>query len=129
MKNEALDSKGSIGLEEINLRKEQIAEIDKSIEDIKSKIEFAEAINRLQSNPDYIKVVKEGYLDGESKRISECLTEPTYLKRDQIENMVDMLSAIRYFKTFIMYRENDASNGQEQIEELNELRISVNAKA
>lgn len=127
--NEALDSTNPIGLDEINLRKEKLAEIDKSIADIKSKIEFAEAIKRLQSNPDYIKVVEEGYLVGEGERISKCLLEPTYLKRDQIENMIEMMSAIRIFKTFIMFRENDAANGQEQIEELNDFRTSVNAMA
>lgn len=127
--NEALDSTNPIGLDEINLRKEKLAEIDASIEDIKSKIEFAEAIKRLQSNPDYIKVVEEGYLVGEGERISKCLLEPTYLKRDQIENMMEMMSAIRIFKTFIMFRENDAANGQEQIEELNDFRTSVNAMA
>ena len=127
--NEALDSTNPIGLDEINLRKEKLAEIDAAIEDIKSKIEFAEAIKRLQSNPDYIKVVEEGYLVGEGERISKCLLEPTYLKRDQIENMIEMMSAIRIFKTFIMFRENDAANGQEQIEELNDFRTSVNAIA
>lgn len=126
---EALDSTNPIGLDEINLRKEKLAEIDASIEDIKSKIEFAEAIKRLQSNPDYIKVVEEGYLVGEGERISKCLLEPTYLKRDQIENMMEMMSAIRIFKTFIMFRENDAANGQEQIEELNDFRTSINAMA
>ena len=127
--HEALDSTNPIGLDEINLRKEKLAEIDASIEDIKSKIEFAEAIKRLQSNPDYIKVIEEGYLVGEGERISKCLLEPTYLKRDQIENMMEMMSAIRIFKTFIMFRENDAANGQEQIEELNDFRTSVNAMA
>ena len=127
--HEALDSTNPIGLDEINLRKEKLAEIDASIEDIKSKIEFAEAIKRLQSNPDYIKVIEEGYLVGEGERISKCLLEPTYLKRDQIENMMEMMSAIRIFKTFIMFRENDAANGQEQIEELNDFRTSMNATA
>jgi hypothetical protein len=128
-KNEALDSTNPIGLDEINLRKEKLAEIDASIKDIESKIEFAEAIKRLQSNPDYIKVIEEGYLTGEGERISKCLLEPTYLKRDQIENMIDMMSAIRNLKTFIMFREADAANGQEQIEELNDFRTSVNAMA
>lgn len=127
--HEALDSTNPIGLDEINLRKEKLAEIDAAIEDIKSKIEFAEAIKRLQSNPDYIKVVEEGYLVGEGERISKCLLEPTYLKRDQIENMMEMMSAIRIFKTFIMFRENDAANGHEQIEELNDFRTATNAMA
>ena len=125
--NEALDSTNPIGLEAINLRKERIAEIEKSISDLKANIEFAEAIKRLQSNPDYLLVIKEGYLAGEGKRITECLLEPTYLKRDQIENMIDMISAIRNLKTFLLFKENDALNAAQSIEELEEHRSRVNS--
>ena len=55
MNEKALDSTNSI--EEINLKKEQLAEVDKSILEQKSKIEFAEAIKRLKSNPDYQLVI------------------------------------------------------------------------
>ena len=126
--NEALDSTNPIGLEAINLRKERIAEIEKSISDLKANIEFAEAIKRLQSNPDYLLVIKEGYLAGEGKRITECLLEPTYLKRDQIENIVEMAAAIRHLKTYIHFRELDKQTAEMNLEELKSARSELMSK-
>lgn len=126
-KNEALDSTNPIGLEVINLRKERIAEIDKSIEEQKAKIEFAEAIKELRKNPNFLLVIESGYFEGEGKRITECLLEPTPLKRDQIQNMVDMISSIRNLKTFLMFKENDGENALQEIESLEDYRTRVNS--
>ena len=123
--NQALDSTNLI--EELNLRKEKLAEIDKSIEEQKSKIEFAEAIKRLKSNPDYQLVIENGYFKEEGDRLTKNLLEPTYLKRDQIENIVEMTSAIRHVKTFLMFKEDDGTNAEKNIEDLEEYRLTVNS--
>jgi hypothetical protein len=123
--NQALDSTNLI--EELNLRKEKLAEIDKSIEEQKSKIEFAEAIKRLKSNPDYQLVIENGYFKEEGDRLTKNLLEPTYLKRDQIENIVEMTSAIRHVKTFLMFKEDDGANAEKNIEDLEEYRLTVNS--
>ena len=126
-KNEALDSTNPIGLEVINLRKERIAEVDKSIEEQKAKIEFAEAIKELRKDPRFLLVIENGYFKGEGKRITECLLEPTPLKRDQIQNMVDMISSIRNLKTFLMFKENDGGNAIHEIESLEDYRTRINS--
>lgn len=126
-KNEALDSTNPIGLEVINLRKERIAEVDKSIEEQKAKIEFAEAIKELRKDPRFLLVIENGYFEGEGKRITECLLEPTPLKRDQIQNMVDMISSIRNLKTFLMFKENDGGNALHEIESLEDYRTRINS--
>lgn len=126
-KNEALDSTNPIGLEVINLRKERIAEVDKSIEEQKAKIEFAEAIKELRKDPRFLLVIENGYFEGEGKRITECLLEPTPLKRDQIQNMVDMISSIRNLKTFLMFKEADGGNALHEIESLEEYRTRINS--
>ena len=123
---QALDSTNSI--EEIKLRKEKIAEIDASILEQKAKIEFAEAITRLKSNPDYQLVIEQGYFEKEGERLTKNLLEPTYLKRDQIENIVDMVTAIRNVKTFLHYKLLDASTAEENIEQLQIMRSEVNSK-
>ena len=125
--NKALDSTNLI--EEINLRKNEIAEIDKSIEEQKAKIEFAEAITRLKSNPDYQLVIENGYFCAEGDRLTKNLLEPTYLKRDQIENIVEMTSAIRHTKTFLMFKENDAENALQNIQDLEDYRLAVNSSS
>ena len=123
---QALDSTNSI--EEIKLRKDELAEIDKSILEQKSKIEFAEAIKRLKLNPDYQLVIEQGYFEKEGERLTKNLLEPTYLKRDQIENIIEMTNAIRHFKTFLVFKESDALGASENIEELEDFRTSVNSE-
>ena len=125
-KTQALDSTNSI--EEIKLRKEELAEIDKSILEQKSKIEFAEAIKRLKLNPDYQLVIEQGYFEKEGERLTKNLLEPTYLKRDQIENIIDMTNAIRHAKTFLVFKESDALGAAQNIEELEDYRTSLNSK-
>ena len=123
---QALDSTNSI--EEIKLRKDELAEIDKSILEQKSKIEFAEAIKRLKLNPDYQLVIEQGYFEKEGERLTKNLLEPTYLKRDQIENIIDMTNAIRHAKTFLVFKESDALGADQNIEELEDYRTSLNSK-
>ena len=123
---QALDSTNSI--EEIKLRKEKIAEIDASILEQKAKIEFAEAITRLKSNPDYQLVIEKGYFEKEGERLTKNLLEPTYLKRDQIENIIEMTNAIRHTKTFLVFKESDALGAVHNIEELEEYRTSINSE-
>lgn len=125
MNEKALDSTNSI--EEINLKKEQLAEVDKSILEQKSKIEFAEAIKRLKSNPDYQLVIENGYFKDEGERLTKNLLEPTYLKRDQIENIIEMTNAIRHAKTFLLFKENDAENAEQNIQDLEDYRKTVNS--
>ena len=122
----ALDSTNSI--EEIKLKKEKLAEIDLSIRDQKSKIEFAEAIERLKLNSDYQLVVLDGYFKNEGERLTKNLLEPTYLKRDQIENIIEMTNAIRHFKTFLVFKESDALGAVQNIEELEDYRTSLNSE-
>lgn len=112
-------------IEEIKLRKEEVNEINEAIEFHKEVVEFSEAIKRLKQNPDYIKVYEQGYFAGESERISKVLVEPNPLKRDQIENMVEMLSAIRYVKTFLMHKENDGVASLAHIEDLEKNRSEL----
>ena len=123
---QALDSTNSI--EEIKLRKEKIAEIDASILEQKAKIEFAEAITRLKSNPDYQLVIEQGYFEKEGERLTKNLLEPTYLKRDQIENIIEMTNSIRHTKTFLVFKEGDALGAVQNIEELEEYRTSINSE-
>ena len=57
--NEALDS--TIVIDEINLKKERIKEIDDSIKENLEKIELAEALDRLKQNADYKLFFEEVY--------------------------------------------------------------------
>lgn len=114
---------GSTKLEEIKLRNEKLKSIDESIAFYKEQVELSESIKRLKQNPDYIKVYEQAYFKSEGERISNVILEPNTLKRDQLENMLDMMSSIRNVKTFIMYRENDGEVALQHIADLEKMKI------
>ena len=91
------------------------------------ELSFAEAILELEAHPAYKLVVEDGYLTKEAERLTEILVEPNPLKRDVIENIIEMTSAIRHFKTFLKFKKLDASNVDNTIEQLNDLRARVTA--
>lgn len=100
----------------LNLKRE-IEDIDNRIDELKHLVELNESLERLHENDDFKKLILDGYLGDEAERIFGLLTMPTNLKRDQLENLMDMLGSIRnlkgYFKTIII----GADNAQAQIEE------------
>ena len=102
--------------------KQELADIDERIKQLEGQIELHKALERLHENEDFKKVVLDGYFEKESARVFDMLTIPSNLKRDQIQNLMDMMSAIRnvkgYFKTVIV----NASMAPEQIEEEREFR-------
>lgn len=114
---------GSTKLEEIKLRNEKLKSIDESIAFYEKQVELSESIKRLKQNPDYIKVYEQAYFKDEGERISNVILEPNTLKRDQLENMLDMMSSIRNVKTFIMYRENDGEVALQHIADLEKMKI------
>ena len=124
--NEALDS--TIVIDEINLKKERIKEIDDSIKENLEKIELAEALDRLKQNADYKLFFEEGYFEKEGRRLVDNLLSPTYLKRDQIENIVEMAAAIRHLKTYIHFRELDKQTAEMNLEELKSARSELMSK-
>jgi hypothetical protein len=107
--------------------KQELADIDASIEEQRNIAAFAEAILELEAHPAYKLVIEDGYLTKEAERLTEILVEPNPLKRDVIENIIEMTSAIRHFKTFLKFKKLDASNVENTIEQLNDLRARVTA--
>lgn len=107
--------------------KQQLAEIDDRIEVLKKQIEFKDALERLHENEDFKLVFLEGYFEAEAERVFTLLTEPTNLKRDQIQNVNDQLGAIRLTKKFIQTRLIDAAMAPEQIDDESKYRKEVTA--
>jgi len=118
-------------MEEIsNLTKNQkIEQILQKIDDELSihteNVELGEALERLFNNDDYKKVIEYGYFEKEGDRLARTLLAPSVLKRDQLQNMYDKMSAIRDFKVFIAVIGQNASFSKEEIERLEEFRTDV----
>ena len=107
--------------------KEQLKEIDEAIAKLQKDIKIGEAVENLHKEGDFILVFLEGYFDAEERRIAGLLFNPTSLKRDQIENIMDKASAIRNMKQYIATLLINANMAPEQIEENEAYRKQVTA--
>ena len=105
--------------------KQELAAVDERIADLENQIELHKALERLHENEDFQKVVLDGYFEKESERIFGMLVTPSNLKRDQIENLMDMMSAIRNFKGYFKTTIINASMAPEAIEEEREYRKEI----
>ena len=105
--------------------KDRLAEIDETIAAYQEQIEFGEALARLEANPDYQLVILKGYLEEEAKRITDLIVGDDLLKREQMENIVEMGLSIRNLKQFVKYKKLDAQHAPSYIEETLEFRRQV----
>lgn len=97
---------------------QQIQEVELTIEEAKHEVEFGEAIDRLTKNPDYKKVILEGYMRDEALRLVKLTGDPNLPP----ERMADVQAGIRavgelnYFLHFGLQR---AEHMRQQIAEHN----------
>ena len=73
------------------------------------------AYKRLKENEDFLTLFEEGYFDEEVRRVNELIVGdkgyvPRNLKRDQIENLVDKLLAVRHLKIYFVELDVKADN-------------------
>lgn len=104
---------------------ERLDEVDSTISEYKEQIALGEAIQRLEANPDYQLVISQTYLGKEADRITDLIVGDDFLKREQMENIVEMGLSIRNFKQFIKYKKIDAQNAPNYIADLLRFRSQV----
>lgn len=75
--------------------------IDTAIEREEDKIKRGEALERLMNNEDFKAVILDGYLDAESKRVFELLTQVPVPRHEMLQGFSERLDAIRYIKEYI----------------------------
>lgn len=98
---------------------QQIQEVELSIEEAKQVVEFGEAIERLSKNPDYQKVILEGYMRDEALRLVKLTGDPNLPP----ERMVDVHAGIRgvgELNYFLHFGLNRAEHMRQMIAEYNE---------
>lgn len=109
--------------------KEELKQVDLRIEDLNKQIAIGEAIERLHENDDFKLVVIDGYMEAEAERLFDILTTPTSLKRDQLENIMDMLGSIRNFKGYIGASLQNAAQAPDMVIEEENYRKEVTASS
>ncbi len=108
---------------------EKLKEVDDRIAHLKNQISLGEDLNALHEDERFNRVVIQAYFEEEEKRISGLLFNPTNLKRDQIENMMDKATTIRNFKQFFQTMLINAQMAPEQIEEEEAYRKKITAES
>lgn len=112
---------------ESNLKAE-LRLIDEQIKDAEANILKGEMLKELKEDERFKILFLDGYTEEEPKRLLEALINPSIHKRETIENMESMLSAIRNYKMYINFIEQDAILAAGSIDEMNEYRAKVTSK-
>lgn len=81
----------------------QIEQVELSIEEATKVVEFGEALQRLERNPDFKKVIFEGYFTTEAARLV-MLTGDTTLKPEQQDNTLHSIRGIAELRNFLFAR-------------------------
>lgn len=108
-------------------QKDTLARTDERIAELQEQVELGAALERLHENEDFKLVITDAYLDAEGERLYNLLTNPSFFKRDQIQNTMDRLTSIRSIKEFFMVKLQEAHAAPDQITTENEFRTETTA--
>ncbi len=102
----------------------EIQDAERQIAGMKAAIEMKEAVNRLAANPDFKKLINEGFLTEECARFTHLSTDPA-LSPDDRANALGQAQAAGHLKRYlsITYQmgaaaENSIKDHEENLEEL-----------
>ena len=99
--------------------KESLEYYDKRIEEAKQNKKEGEALLRLVKSDDWKLAIEKGYFEREVDRLSKSIINTNNMfKRENLQNTLDMLMAIRHFKTHIEYMIHQAKVADEEIEHI-----------
>lgn len=83
------------------MSQQEIQEIELNIEQAKSFVELGAAVEKLQRNPSFKKVVKEGYFKDEAVRLVHLKADPRMQNEDRQKMIDDDIRAIGTFNQFL----------------------------
>ena len=87
-----------------------------------TEIEKSEALARLTANPDFKKVIVEGYLEKEAIRLASISATPHWDER-RLANVMTDIKAISCLTQFLQKIERDGHLAKQTIEQLDEAGV------
>ncbi|MCM2973731.1 hypothetical protein [Larsenimonas suaedae] len=109
-----------------------IQEIELDIEQAKALIEKDDALTRLSQNPDFQKVIQEGYLKGEAVRLVHLKADPNMQQPDMQSDIANQITGIgclfNYLKVIEMQAQHARFAMDEHQQTLNELMMEEGAE-
>lgn len=104
-------------------------EIEVDLKDLKEALEMRKALQRLESNPDFVKVMKEGYLEQESIRLVHLRGAPSMQQEPhatQIMKRLEGIPALLAYFNSIHFHAQEAEKVMEDYEA--ELELVANGE-
>lgn len=100
----------------------QIQQVEVSLEQARKVVAFGEAIRRLENNPDFRKVILEGYFKDEAVRLT-MLTAEMNLKPEAREAVMHGIRAIAECRQFLQNRVAFSDMAAKEIEDFLEMQV------
>lgn len=98
---------------------EQIQHVELSLDEAKKVVDFGEAIQRLEKNADFKKVILDGYFNDEAKRLT-FLTADTTLDDKSANAVWAGIRAIGELRAFLMNRKVTAEIAKKEVMDFSE---------
>lgn len=95
---------------------ELIRQLDSNIKLSTEFVELGKALDRLSSNKDFIKVVKQGYFEQEAIRLVHLKADPSMTAADRQASIVSQIDAIGAFSAFLRKVQFEAGQAARNIE-------------
>ena len=80
-----------------------LEQIELSIEQAKKIIAYTESIERLEKNPDFIKVIQDDYLNSNIIRLVKLKADVSQQTPEAQQHIDNQLNGIAFFNQFIVY--------------------------
>lgn len=91
------DTKGNMMNSEAE---QQLHEIEVSIEQAKQHVAVKDALGRLSANPDFNKIVLEGYFKDEAVRLVQLRADPNFASEEDQAAVLRSIDAIGQFRLY-----------------------------
>ena len=84
---------------------EQLEHVELSIDQAKYSIDLMESLDRLTANPDFVKIVLEGYFEEEAQRLVMLRVDPNFQKdvdQSELLRSIDSIGTLKMYFNMIM---------------------------
>lgn len=102
-----------------------IEQLDEAIQDARVNIELGLALVRLQSNPDFKKVIKEGYFKEEAIRLVHLKSEPSMQSPNHQAAILSQIDAIGTLAQYFHTLQHLSMMASRTVEEAETMRVEI----
>jgi len=99
---------------------DQLHEIELHIDEARKQIAFAESLDRLRDNKDFVAVIEDGFFKDEAERVVALKADPNIQgenEQKQIDNIITSIGGLRQYLRTIGQLRNMAQSAIEAGEE------------